>query len=201
MRDLHFFGGAVLLSVVMIGGAMAYDPRTRASAPLSVGVGQRNFISVTGQDLNRFRQTRRDTVTLIRKNEKVSYVRMTSRRNTDLPTVAKDVAYLPLSTDLQMAFAEKNLKVTISARSAHENGSPAMRLQFSAGSEGNSDWRSFLLTPEWETYTFYYTPPASQGDLGLDFLAVWADPDGLGRGVEVQNVTFDTREPPRPELK
>lgn len=201
MRDLYFFGGAALLSVLMIGGAMAHDPRTRASAPLSVGIGQRNLVSVAGLDLNRFRQTRRDTVTLIRKNENVSYLRLTSRRNSDLPTVAKDVAYLPLSTDLQMAFAEKNLKVTMSARSAPENGSPAMRLQYSAGSEGNSDWRSFLLTPEWEDYTFYFTPPASRGDLGLDFFAVWADPDGLGRGVEVRKVTFDTRGVRRPALK
>lgn len=201
MRDLYFFCGAALLSAAMITGAMAYDPRAGASAPLSVGAGPRNFIPVEGIDLNRFRQTRRDTVTLIRKNEKVSYIRLTSRRNSDLPTIAKDVAYLPISTDLQMAFAEQNLKITVSARSAHENGSPAMRLQFSAGSEGNSDWRSFLLTPEWEDYTFYYTPPPSRGDLGLDFFAIWADPDGLGRGVEVQHVTFDTREVRRPALK
>jgi len=201
MRDLYFFGAAALLSVVMISGAMAFDPRTGASAPLSVGTGPRNFIEVTGIDLDRFRQTRRDTVTLIRKNEKQTFLRLTSRRNNDLPTAAKDVAYLPISTDLQLAFAERNLKITVSARSAPSNGSPAIRMQYSAGADGNSDWRSFLLTPEWEDYTFYYTPPPSRGDLGLDFFAIWADPDGLGRGVEVQNVTFDTREVRRPDLK
>ena len=201
MRDLYFFGGAFLLSVAMLGGAMAYDPRTGAPAPLSVGTGQRNFIAVEGIDLNRFRQTRRDTVTLIRKNEHNTLLRLTSRRNNDLPTAAKDVAYLPISTDLQMAFAEQNLKITVAARSAAENGSPAMRLQFSAGSEGHSEWRSFLLTPEWEDYTFYYRPPPSKGDLGLDFFAIWADPDGLGRGVEVRKVSFDTREVQRPVLK
>ena len=201
MRDLYFFGGAVLLSAALIGGAMAFDPRTEASSPLSVGIGQRDLVAVTGKDLNRFRQTRRDTVTLIRKSETQTFLRVTSRRNSDLPTAAKDVAYLPISTDLQLAFAERNLKVTIVARSAPSNGSPAMRIQFSAGSEGNSDWRSFLLTPEWENYTFYYKPPPSKGDLGLDFLAIWADPDGLGRGIEVSKVLFDTREVQAPLLK
>lgn len=203
MRDLYFFGAAALLSVVMISGAMAFDPRTEATAPLSVGTGERNYISVTGQDLNRIRQARRDTVTLIREKEGQTFLRITSRRNGDLPTAAKDVAYLPISTDLQLAFAEQNLKITISARSAPLNGSPAMRLQYSSGSDGNSDWRSFLLTPEWEDYSFYYTPPPSKGDLGLDFFAVWADPDGLGRGVEIRNLVFDTRmqRTPAEELK
>lgn len=204
MRDWLFFCGAAILSAAMINGAMAYDPRTHAARPLSVGEGPRDFVKVIGLDLNRFRETRRDTVTLIRKNEQVSYLRLTSRRNTDLPTVAKDVAHLPISTDLQLAFAQKNLKVTVTARSAPENGSPAMRLQFSAGSEGSSEWKSFLLTPEWQDYVFYYKPPAASGDLGLDYLAVWADPDGLGRGVEVKQIGFDTREaapPSSPELK
>lgn len=202
MRDLFFFGGAVLLSAAMIGGAMAHDPRSNAQRPLSVGQGARDLVKVIGSDLNRFHETKRDTVTFIRKNEQVSFVRLTSRRNTDLPTAAKDVAYIPLSTDLQLAFAQKNLKVTISARSAPENGSPAMRAQFSVGSEGHSEWQAFLLTPEWEDYVFSYTPPASEGELGLDFLAIWADPDGLGRGVEVRKVVFDVRDAPAlPPLK
>lgn len=201
MRDLIFFGAAAVLSGVMISVAMAHDPRTQASTPFSVGKGQRDFVKVTGMDLNRFRQARRDTVTFIRKNEQASYIRLTSRRNTDLPTVAKDVAYLPISTDLQVAFAQKDLKVIVSARSAPENGSPAMRLQFSAGSEGHSEWHSYLLTPEWDEYVFHYTPPASSGDLGLDFFAIWADPDGLGRGVEVRTITFDTRPASTPQMK
>jgi hypothetical protein len=205
MHDLHFFGAAALLSLVIIGSAMAFDPRSGETSPLSVGSGLRNFIEVEGADLNRFRQSRRDTVTLIRKNETNTYLRVTSRRNNDLPTTAKDVAYIPISTDLQVAFAERNLKITVSARSATSNGSTAMRLQYSAGADGNSDWRSFMLTPEWEEYSFYYTPPPSKDDLGLDFFAVWADPDGLGRGVEIRKLVFDIRaqsaSAPAPDLK
>lgn len=194
MKDYIFFGGAALLSAVIISAALAIDPRSTPTAPMSVGAGPRDLVKVEGQNLVRFRQTRRDTVTLIRKENQATYLRLTSRRNNDLPTSAKDVAYLPLSTDLQEAFAGKNLKVVIAARSAPENGAPAMRVQYSAGADGHSEWKSFLLTPEWENYTFYFTPPPSSGDLGLDFLAIWADPDGLGRGVEVQSVTLDTRE-------
>lgn len=204
MRDRYFFAGAAILTVALISGGMAFDPRTQTAAPLSVGQGQRDFVKVTGLDLKRFRETRRDTVTFIRKNKDLSFIRLTSRRNTDLPTVAKDVAYIPLSTDLQMAFAQKNLKITVSARSAPENGSPTLRLQYSAGSDGSSEWLPFLLTPEWEDYIFNYTPPPSEGDRGLDYLAIWADPDGLGRGVEVQRVSFDTRSqttPATPVLK
>lgn len=196
MRDTFFFGSAAILSAVIISAALASDPRSTPTAPMSIGAGPRDRVKVDGQNLNRFRQTRRDTVTLIRGENQPYYLRVTSRRNSDLPTSAKDVTYLPLSTDLQEAFAQKNLKIVVTARSASGNGSPAMRTQYSAGSEGNSDWKSFLLTPEWENYVFYYKPPASSGDLGLDFLAIWADPDGLGRGVEVQSVDFDTREAP-----
>lgn len=193
MRDLYFFGGAVVLSVALVGGAMAFDPRTEASAPLSVGTGPRDYVAVTGKDLNRFRQTRRDTVTLIRPENQPYYLKLTSRRNSDLPTNAQDVAYLPLSTDLEIAFAQRKLKITMTARSAPQNGSPAMRAEYWASGDGNSDWQSFLLTPEWQDYTFTFTPPASENARSLDFLAIWADPDGLGRGVEVQKVVFDSR--------
>jgi len=193
MKDILFFAGAAVLAVAMTGAALAVDPRTIPSTPMSVGEGSREVVTVAGQNLLRFRQGRRDTSTLLRQESQPSFLRITSRRNADLPTAALDVTNLPLATDLEVAFAQKELTITIKARSAAQNGSPVMRAQYYAEADANSGWVDFLLTPEWQPYSFKYKPPSSPNAQSLDFLSLWADPDGLGRGVEVREIEFDTR--------
>jgi hypothetical protein len=193
MRDAFFFSGVAALAGIMIVIAMSNDPRSLNGSPLSVGSGRRDLVVAQGSNLARFRDTRRDTVSVIRVENQLPYARLTSRRSADLVTTAKEVAHLPINTDLEVAFAERNLKITIRARRAPVNGSPTMRAEYYASADDTSDWKSFLVTPEWQDYTFEYTPPKSPASLGLDFLGIWADPDGLGRGVEVSKITFDTR--------
>ncbi len=193
MKDIFFFCGVAALSAIMVATAMANDPRSLPTSPLSVGQGRRDLVLVSGSNLRRFRETRRDTVTLLRPENLAPVIRLTSRRSDDFMTSAKEVANLPIQTDLEVAFSEKNLKVTIRARRAPVNGSPMMRAEYYASADETSDWKSFLVTPEWQDYTFNYVPPKSAANLGLDFLGIWADSDGLGRAVEISKVTFDTR--------
>jgi len=193
MRDIFFFAGAAAALALIISVSLIYDPRGAPTMPVSVGSGPRDLVRVDELNLNRFRTTPRDTISMIRREDQPYFVKITSRRNSDFPTNARDVANIPLATDLELAFAQRNLKITITARSSTENGSPAMRAKYSASSDHSSAWYTFLLTPEWEDYSFYFSPPESPNERGLDFLAVWADPDGLGRGVEVQKIEFDAR--------
>jgi hypothetical protein len=193
LRDLYFFSGAALLSVTIISAAFAFDPRTVPNSPMSVGSGPRDIVTVSGIDLYRFRETRRDTATVIRPENQPPFLRLTSRRNSDLPTNVKDVAHLPLATDLELAFAERRLTITVIARAAHSNGSPIMRAMYAADAGQSSNWQTFLLAPEWQRYTFEITPPPSPNNRSLDFLAIWADPDGLGRGAEIQSISLDVR--------
>lgn len=193
MKDIVFFVGAAAASALLVGAAFLYDPRDTPTTPMSVGVGPRDLVKVEGSNLSRFRAPKRDTITLIRREGQRYHLRITSRRNSDLPTSASDVSNLPLATDLEMAFAQRRLKISLIARSAPQNGSPAMRVRYTASADQQSDWQTFLLTPEWQRYSFYFRPPESPNARSLDFLAIWADPDGLGRGVEVQEIEFDAR--------
>jgi hypothetical protein len=193
MHDSLFFPLSGVLAAVMIFVASQQGASTLPTAPMSVGQGDRTLVAVQGVDLHRFAEAKRDTVTFIRAGEGQTYLRLTSRREAAFPADAQDVAHLRLATDLEDAFGGHPLTVIVRARSAPENGSPLMRVEYSSGSSGDSGWHDFGLSADYQDYRLTYTPPPSDRNLGLDFLGIWADPEGKGRGVEIERVVFDAR--------
>lgn len=98
---------------------------------------------------------------------------------------------VPVETAAQLA--GRRVKVTVSVRSTPTDGSPLVKIMyFRPGSERGSNWQDFPLTSEFAPVTFEYDVPATESSTGVDNIGFWADPEGLGRGVEVSAVYVET---------
>lgn len=87
----------------------------------------------------------------------------------------------------------RKVKVSVTARSAPTAGSPTVKVMyFRPGSDRGSDWQEFPLTAEFQTFSFEYEVPAAASTAGFDNIGFWADPEGMGRGVEVSGIAVET---------
>lgn len=73
-------------------------------------------------------------------------------------------AYVFISEEYETQFSEQTIAVTITAKGSLD---AVMQTSYSTAQVGNSGWRSFNLTENYEEYTFTYKIPkmiANQGD-------------------------------------
>jgi len=94
-------------------------------------------------------------------------------------------AYLQLSPAVEEAASGNLIRVVVAARQADENPSPSMAVSYSTAGVGNSGWQRFELDKDFGVYSFTYPVGTRYGQPGPDYIGVWADPEGLGRGVVV----------------
>jgi len=100
-----------------------------------------------------------------------------------------DTAIVRLPPDDMAGISGKTATIIVTARSAERDGSPKMRVAYSRAGVGSSGWQEFTLTPAFSDYSFKYAVPSEpSANAPRDFVAVWGDPDGKGRGSEVSQV-------------
>ncbi|WP_332768847.1 hypothetical protein [Phenylobacterium sp.] len=100
-----------------------------------------------------------------------------------------NTAIVRMTPEDMPAISGKTATVVVTARSAAENGSPSMRMAYSRAGVASSGWQEVALKPEFADYSFTYDVPAEPSTTApRDFIAVWGDPEGKGRGVEVSRV-------------
>jgi hypothetical protein len=100
-------------------------------------------------------------------------------------------AYLTISPEYEAIFSGQKIQVTISARSALENGSNVLFAAYSTAAVGNSGWRRLPLGDEFGDLSFSYDVPQRKGKPGRDFLGMVPDLEGSGRGVDIRSVEID----------
>lgn len=93
-------------------------------------------------------------------------------------------AFVALPIDVTERFAGHSITVTVVAREARAQPAETFAVAYSTAEVGNSNWRRFDIGPEYATYSFDYDIP-DHLPVTPDYLGVWADLDGSGRGVAV----------------
>lgn len=109
-----------------------------------------------------------------------------------------------LAPDLEVAFSAQPIRVTLRARSASQNGAPALEAIYLAGPEGNSGWQRFMLTSDFQDYTFTYVTPKASVERGVDFLGIRPVVEGQNGAIELEQVIFENLSltaTPLPETK
>lgn len=80
----------------------------------------------------------------------------------------------------------RRIEVGFVARTAPVNGSRHFAAIYATQQAGNSQWKSFVLKPQFGTYSFTYDVPALEGGYAAEPIIVFhSDPAGKGRSVEL----------------
>lgn len=91
---------------------------------------------------------------------------------------------------LELAASGNRVKVTVVAKKAEENGANEFAVAYSTAEVGNSGWRRFEPTADFETFTFEYNVNPMREGRG-DFVGIWADTSAQGAGIVVQSLTVE----------
>lgn len=96
-----------------------------------------------------------------------------------------------LAPDIEMQFADRNIRVTASIKPADERGAEEVKLNYSAGRAGESGWRTFPLQAGFSDVTFEYKVPPPTGEQGVDYIAVRPVVPDKQRGILVERITLE----------
>ncbi len=103
--------------------------------------------------------------------------------------------FIVLGPEVEAAVSGKKVRVTITARTAKKSGSPLFGIAYSTAMVGNSGWRKFAPREEYSDHSFDYDVPVMTSSSGNDFIGIWADVEGAGRGIVVKDVSLKIVEP------
>lgn len=116
-------------------------------------------------------------------------VRILARNDTARPFGRIDVAQIELTPAIRRVLAGKTLRVTIVARAARGNASRQMALAISDGGRRTTGWKRLPLDGHYRPYTIEYSFEPGVGRRS-PVIAVWADTQGAGRGIEISEVSL-----------
>ena len=87
------------------------------------------------------------------------------------------------------AFEGYEVVVTAAIKKPATNASLSMAIGYSTNGAGTSNWQPFTPTDSWTTVEFRYTVPEGAGSTN-DYIGIWGDVSGNGRGVLVDSVNI-----------
>jgi hypothetical protein len=158
------------------------------SGPVSAGGRNAGDVEVAGEELLRFRVGSAAGLDLQETADGAS-LRIT-RLAEQVYDDPRSGPHLVLAEDLEVAFADARVEVTIEARSEGDFAADAFEARYMARADAASPWETFPLTREFAPYTFVYDPPGHEGALGYDYLGVRPVAPDKRRTVDVRSVRF-----------
>lgn len=202
MSDIIFYPVALIAALAIIAAA-ALPGRDRLACGSVSGAGTNyQSIGVSGDDLCRFEASGEVDIDLIKSGEQITHVMVTANSGT-LGDRPDRNPHFRLAADLERFFAGHEIRVTIEARPSSESGATAFEANYSAGFEGNSGWRLFDLSRDYEPYTFTWdVPQRAAEEIAVDYLAIRPVIPEKSRSIDIRSVKFErlgrTPETPAP---
>ncbi|MGJ8562894.1 MAG: hypothetical protein ACSHXY_05015 [Alphaproteobacteria bacterium] len=92
-------------------------------------------------------------------------------------------------------FAGQKLNITVRARTGRATPLASFDVGYFTAGAGDSGWKTFSLTDEFEDYSFTFTPGLPKGDPGNDYIGIWPDVEGKSLTVDVKSITVDITTP------
>jgi len=195
MSDRIFFILAALVAILMVGLGLLPMLGQRPTGPVSGGGTDYKRIEVSGAQLNRMVAGGDASIELMQADG-----RTVLRIGAIAETLSEDPLRGPhfiLAQDLEVAFAGRPVRVTITARAADKYGAENMRVHYWAGSGEGSGWQDFPLSRAFQDISFEYVPPERNAgtDPGYDYLAIRPVVPEKERAVFVSSVTLEPLSP------
>lgn len=99
--------------------------------------------------------------------------------------------FAPLNARYETAFAERRLKMTLTARQGRMSPAETFQMGYFTAGPGDSGWQRFQLTPDFKDYSFNFTPKAQISEADIDYFGVWPDEEGLQRTMDVSRYKIE----------
>jgi len=188
MRDFLFFPASALLAAAFV--FVALDPYSERlpSGPVSGGGRDAQDISVASDELNRFivGETGGATLDLVRPEGGEAFLRI-DRQVTDYadPRLGP---HLVLAEDLEYALESRPIEVVIEARSVGDFAASQFEANYFATVDGESGWRTFDLTREFQPYVLSFHTPRRGREEGYDYIGVRPVTPDKHRVMDVRSI-------------
>jgi len=87
--------------------------------------------------------------------------------------LAAVIVFAPLNSDYERAFAGEKLRMTITARQSRSQPLEEFDMGYFTAGAGDSGWFRRALTPDWQDYSFEFTPGLPKATADIDYFGVW----------------------------
>lgn len=185
MSDRLFFplAGAVASAFIFL----ALDPFADRPPRGPVSGGGRNAedITVQGRELHRFLPGDAGGLSIEDGPQPVARITRLAEQNYVHP---QSGPHLVLAEDLEYAFENRDIEVTIEARSAGDFAASKFEAEYSAKADDESGWRPFDLTADFKPYTFRWHTPSRGGTEGYDYVGVRPIAPDKHRTMEIKSI-------------
>lgn len=205
MRDLFFFPLAAALASTFIFVALDPNAERLPSGAVSGGGRDAQDLTVQGTELNRFTigNLKGVSLQLVRPDGGEPFLRI-DRQASATYEDPRLGPHLVLAEDMEVALESRPIEVIIEARSVGDAPAAAFEANYFAKIEGESGWRQFPLTRDFQTYTLSFFTPRRGREEGYDFIGVRpVAPEGHGvmdvRSVRIRSAG-DKGTPPLTQL-
>lgn len=188
MRDYLFFPLAIAAMLGMVALALKPGPE-RVRAALAAFGDPESGVRIEGETLSMLQMPDGLSMDMIALPDGTDAARLAAFRPYDQPPLSQG-AFITLPPDFGRAFAGHRVRVTVSARRAPASGSPAFKMAYFGGEDGqNSGWRDMQTTDDVKTFYFDLDLPPDSPEPTVDYIAVWPDPEGMGRAIDLVSMS------------
>ena len=202
MRDLFFFPVAALVIAVIVGIAINFgEPEPQRSSTdilrdgfeLS-GANMRGLIASPGTGV-KFTDDGFGGI---------EYATLTAQISLENSPPSIGVM-TTIGEDVQNAFAEKDINVTVRARQNAARASKTFKIGYYALDGGASGWRDFTVTPEFQNYTFEWRPGSTEAKGAVDhpevdYIGIWPAPGGDNEAIDIEWIRVKVNTPKTAEI-
>lgn len=194
LKDRFFYPLAALLAAAMIFFAMSFGERIELT---DKEIWDKGYV-MKGEDLIRLTaQPGTQSVFVAASGGEPAYARLTSTvARSALPT-DKPGVFAPLGIDHERAFAERRLRLTITARASAIQGLESFDMGYFTAGSGDSDWIRKDLTSEWSDHVMEYRPGALTEQMGLDHFSMWPGETGELLNMDVREMRIEVLDAPK----
>jgi len=192
MRDRLFFPFAFIVASAFIFMALEPFAERVPSTPLSGGGRNAEDVTAKGTELYRFQPGNTDSIEIVKPSGDMPTLLRITRQASDDYQDPRSGAHLILAEDVEYAMENRQIQVDIEARSAGAFAASKFEANYLVKPEFESGWKSFDLTPEFQTYSFSYDVPPIGESFGNDFVGIRPVAPDKQRTMDVRSVRIHT---------
>lgn len=183
MKDIFFYPLAVLIFAGIIAFALSFKndvpPLTKSE------IFAQGFV-LKNETLQRLTASPGTTLDFNRNDGVKAVLKSHIAREVAPPSAG---VFATLGPEYESAFADILLEIQVSARLVDDQTKALLEIGYFSAGSGDSGWKAFTLTPEFETYTVFFRPGPVLKEKGQDYIGLWPDPNGLQIPIEIMSIS------------